>query len=123
MTLLQKIVAVMFVALWLPTTMHCSLEKLPGLQFLQCSTDTADNECKDDGCRIVESGLYKVSENSTIVPVPVFGFVIFNVLAELEISSASDFSIATAPTAAALPQRWQFVHRAALPVRAPSQLV
>jgi hypothetical protein len=122
MTWLQKIVAALFVVLWLPTTMHCSLEKLPGLEFLHCSSDTATADCKDE-CQTIESGLYKVSDHPIVVPAPVLGFVcavLVDVRAFHEVACTAINRCADSPPD--LPQRWQFLLRTATPARAPSCL-
>jgi hypothetical protein len=123
MTWLQKIVAVLFVVLWLPTTMHCTLEKLPGLQFLHCSSDTADNDCKDDGCCMLASGQYKVSDNTAVVPVPVVGFI-YAVLVDVQSCREASGSALSRDLDGSghLPQRWQFFQRTVAPARAPSLL-
>ena len=51
--------------------MHCTLETLPGLGFLQscCGGDEATQSssgCQEDPCGEVESGLYKIEDNPTL---------------------------------------------------------
>jgi hypothetical protein len=123
MTSLQKCIAVLFVALWVPLTAHCSLEKLPGLSFLQCSSDTPGNDCNDAACQTIESGLYKISADSAVLPLPPICLV-WAVPADLNESFSASVAevsrfVSRPPE---LPQRWQFVFRTALPVRAPSLL-
>lgn len=121
MTSLQKCIAILFVALWVPLTAHCSLEKLPGLSFLNCPADTADTHCDDEACRTIESGSYKISSDSAVVALPAV-CVTWTVLADLNetfsVSCAASLRPLLQPPA--LPKQWQFVFRAALPVRAPS---
>jgi len=114
---------ILFLALaWVPVTMHCNLESIPGLEFLQCSTDApANSDCQGDGCDVVESGLYKVEDDGPLVSPA--AFVLLAVLA----ATASTDSVSTqvshsfltvAPPE--LPKCWQFVFRTASPPRAPS---
>jgi hypothetical protein len=124
MTLLQKTIAIVFLALWLPATTHCSLAKLPGLESLDCCSDCNSGNSSDDSCQTVESGLYKISENSAVVPAPTVGLVCCCLLDLVKESGHLDMTIApaAAPVADDLPQRWRFILRTALPVRAPSFL-
>jgi len=113
-----------FLVLWLPVTTHCGLEKLPGLEFLECTSDTpGSSSCEGDGCQTVESGSYKISDNSGGIPLPILSLVVFFTPAP-EGSALPEFGrlrlLSSAPPD--LPVRWQFVSRAALPIRAPSLL-
>src|SRR4051812_3003890 len=64
----HKLTALVFVVLWVPITSHCQLEKVPGLEFLHCASDTPGNsDCQGDGCQVIESGFYKISDNSAVV--------------------------------------------------------
>lgn len=121
-----KFIAILLLALWLPATMHCALEKLPGFAFLQtCCGDNEDQQesgdCGQDVCGAVESGLYKLEDNSV------------SVSAKAETSGSNLGSWKMIPRSAPVQQRelpspappeiagsWQFSLRAALPVRAPS---
>jgi hypothetical protein len=119
---LHKLAAFLFLVLWLPVTSHCQLEKVPGLEFLQCASDTPENSnCEGDACQTIESGQYKISDNSQTVPVPVF-----QVLPTVKLSQTECVQPVFGPlrllTCAPpeLPPCWRFILRAALPVRAPS---
>lgn len=115
--------AVLFVVLWMPLTAHCSLENLPGLHFLQCDRSATHDSCATDSCQTVESGLYKVSDNPTVVPVPVTGFVCAVVVDAQSCHDVSRASISrSTDSPPELPQRWQFLLRTATPARAPSFL-
>ncbi len=113
---------------WCLATLHCDLEQMPGLGFLACcqhegSAPHQDNDCNEDGCAVVESGFYKLEEQSTVAAVP--PILVSSLLSLIEpVSNALDVgpeSFDFAPPE--LPKTWQFCCRAALPPRAPSQLV
>jgi len=115
------------VALWLPVSVHCQLEQLPGLEFLSCCDheDTTaphqDDDCEGDACAVVESGLYKIEERQATLPAP--DLEAFDVAALL---SAPDLTSAGAgyPVCGTAPpellKSWQFSLRTALAPRAPS---
>jgi len=68
---LYRLTALAFLVLWVPVTSHCHLENVTGLEFLQCASETPENSgCEGDGCQTVESGFYKISDNSRTVPLP-----------------------------------------------------
>src|SRR6185369_6609673 len=122
MSKLQQLTALVFLVLWVPITAHCHLEKVPGLEFLKCPSDTQDSGCQD-GCQVVESGLYKIPEHSVLVPAPVDLLVPCfepTLADEVQPGSVPLGLLSLAPPD--LRQSWQFVSRAALPVRAPSSL-
>jgi hypothetical protein len=122
----KTVLVLALVALWLPATLHCQLEELPGLQFLACCDhdETAphqDDDCRTDSCAMVEDGLYKTND-SKVTAAPM--------VARLTI--APTFTLPTDPQSAGLeghlatdkspelPVTWQFSRRTALPPRAPS---
>lgn len=119
--------ALILAVFWLPLTMHCQLELLPGMAFLACcphhQSPHQDNDCDEDCCAVIESGHYSAQILPVEIPVPLLGA--FNYLAEeLEFHSfppESHFPILrSVPPDTPLP--WQFVFRAALPPRAPSSV-
>src|SRR5262245_35305420 len=105
---LHKILAILFLALWLPVTSHCQLEKIPGLEFLECPSDVAeDSHCDDDACVTIESGDYKIQDNDTSLPHPVFTIVLFNfALSESTAAENSGVVLTTVPLE--IPAGWQF---------------
>ena len=125
-TWFMKSVAVLLLALWVPVTMHCTLETMPGFSFLQwcCGGDEApeqDHDCSQDFCSAVESGLYKIEDNPAVVPalVLLLAFAAWDCVAEPPTDSAPQFvPVSSAPPE--LPRLWQFSYRTALPPRAPS---
>jgi hypothetical protein len=122
MSRVHRLTALVFMVLWVPITAHCCLEKLPGLEFLHCVSDTPESSnCEGDGCQVVESGFYKIPDNPATVPVPLTCFVAY-----IMPRPADDHQSACIPVRLLsvsppdLLHRWQFISRAALLVRAPS---
>jgi hypothetical protein len=123
-----KYIAALLLALWLPVTMHCELERLPGFGFLQCCCGEVDGQmqtvdCEEDFCEAVESGFYKIEDNPALAPE----------LATLLLPAPLDWMAQAlsapaphiqVPSAAPpeLPRVWQFSFRTALPPRAPSPI-
>src|SRR5688572_7493567 len=75
-----QVIGIVLAVLWLPITAHCSLETLPGFEFLLCETGPVENDCCEDACAQIETPSYKVSETDTVVPVPLFEFAFNPVL-------------------------------------------
>jgi len=122
----RKSVAIVLLGLWMPVTMHCLLEAMPAFSFLQCCC-TADkgpqepNDCADDACSALESGLYKIEDNSALAPHPSLLFALSTCdpgspLPAERVPRLAPQSLAPPE----LPQFWQFSYRTALPPRAPS---
>ena len=120
---LMRSVAVLFLALWVPVTMHCDLEAIPLFKFLACCahSDAAphqDNDCNEDACSTVESGGYQIQTNPPPAHPPILTVVIgaasLNDLAPLQ---PTTWSLPVPPPE--LPASWQFLIRAAPSVRAP----
>ena len=115
----------LMLALWGLATLHCDLEQVPGFDFLAwCHTSDAaphqDNDCEQDGCSDVESGLYRIEEQAAAVSAPLLllSFVL-PVWEPPSLSAAPDLEpLNCSPPE--LPQAWQFSCRTALPPRAPS---
>ncbi|MBM3836601.1 MAG: hypothetical protein FJ398_01355 [Verrucomicrobia bacterium] len=119
---IKTTLALLLVAFWAPVSVHCKLELVPGLEFLQCETETpAESDCDEDGCQVIESARYKTEENAVVV-VPAFNQMAAPMAAsfcEPAPLRLAKFRIpSTAPPE--LPRSWQFFERAALPPRAPS---
>ena len=126
---LRTILTLLLALLWLPVTVHCRLESIPGIEFLSCCLHAEpeqtqahqDNDCETDGCATVESGLYKQEDS------PSEGLI--NPLLPLPdcISWAND-EVSASPITCATPSSappelsvlWQFSLRAASQPRAPS---
>lgn len=114
------------VALWLPVSVHCQLERLPGLEFLSCcdhaeaTAPHQDDDCEGDGCAVVESGLYKIEERQATLPAPDLEAFDATLLSDPALTSADagDAVCSTAPLE--LLASWRFSLRTALSPRAPS---
>jgi hypothetical protein len=123
-----KSAAVLMLALWVPVTMHCALETVPGFGFLQwcCGGDETsqqDHDCSSDSCSVLESGFYRIEDNPAVAPslAVVLALAASDWVAELRAEPVLHFvPVSSAPPE--LPRFWQFSYRAALPPRAPSPL-
>lgn len=125
-SILKRTIALTFLALWLPVSMHCSLETIPGFNLLDLCCDTASPEpakddCSQDNCAEIEAGLYRVEDN------PAFTLKLPIVLAMTSLVQAVQLPkpspavfLSTDSFPPELAQTWQFSLRTALPARAPS---
>jgi hypothetical protein len=122
----NKIMAVMLLVLWVPTTSHCLIESIDLLpQFLCCSEacapDGAEPGEDQDGCESLESASYKVDEQVAWVAAPVFTAWLPEFLALVEPVDIGVNSLdALHLVEPDLPVTWQFSYRTAAPPRAPS---
>jgi hypothetical protein len=67
---IRRISAILLLALWLPATLHCSLENV-GLFPKTCADDCAGDRSKaPDGCGTVEDGSYRPAGNVIQVNTP-----------------------------------------------------
>ncbi|MBP9901176.1 MAG: hypothetical protein KBH45_06940 [Verrucomicrobia bacterium] len=111
--------------LWLPVSAHCQLERVPGLEFLACLTESdCHNEQRsdrnDNGCCLVEKSEYKLNQTRLTLPTP--DFILLSLSPVLDFANVfpaevSASILTTAPPE--FPKCWQFLSRTALPVRAP----
>jgi hypothetical protein len=115
----------LFLALWLPVTMHCMLEAWPGLGFLICcqhqdSAPHQDSDCSQDSCATVESGAYKVEDHPALgaLPLTLLAVVALDKLVEQPLPEAPGSVPAFVPPE--LARTWQFSCRTARLPRAPS---
>lgn len=121
----KRILAGALVVLWVPLTMHCRLESLPGMEFLVCcphedASPHQDSDCDDDVCAAIESASYKTENNRVVVPTPVLApALLLSIPLSLEVIPAANH-IAFEASPPELPATWQFFFRTALPPRAPS---
>lgn len=114
---------------WLPVSVHCQLEQLPGLDFLSCCSHEhdegaphQDDDCEGDACAVVESGLYKSEERQATPPAPEIDSSNGPAPAAAEpvLDSATLRLVLPGTAPPELARVWQFSHRAARPIRAPS---
>jgi hypothetical protein len=116
----KRILPVLLALIWAPLAVHCPLEALTQWELLSCTTATPAQDspahCGDETCLDVESGLYHLPPDQLLITqvltvVPVFAQIVFE-----SVEAAVTF-VEVPPDG---PRPWQFVVRAALPVRAPS---
>jgi hypothetical protein len=113
-------VSLLCLAVWLPATQHCQLEKLPGLAFLACATDTQGNsDCQGDSCDVVEHGAYKSPDNQQVAPSEM-ALIVAGFLSDCYRCEPLAGGLADIRIAPDLSQTWQFLTRAASSPRAPS---
>ena len=123
---LRILLTLLLVALWPLVTSHCSLEQMPGLEFLACADEAAtaphqENDCETDSCASVESGFYKTEDGRQVVPPPPLTPSAFltEILLEAEQPAAAGCVVFDS-IPPELPKVWQFSLRTALSPRAPS---
>lgn len=126
---LRRIIAIVLLALWLPTTQHCGLEaaeliaaETPHGAEAKCC-EMGDSPCTHDGCNVVESSLVKSSNDTLKVPTPsLAGCACFLCLQLVPPGLAAEpiFAITASESPEHWVPVWQFVRRAAPQVRAPS---
>lgn len=124
---LRRLSAVLLLALWLPATLHCSLEHV-GLLSQTCAEDCAsDQSHAPDGCGTVEDGSYRPTGSALQVATP----ALYACIDELCLPSWQNAPVCPDEVArfGAFGESrdwissWQFVRRLAPPSRAPSLAV
>jgi hypothetical protein len=112
-------IAVVLLVLWVPITAHCTLESIPGLEFLKCITDAPEesNKCDEDACSQLENATYKVPDSHAILLPPVFVTCCAFLVVEFPVDEQPTTVIKTPPE---ILSSWQFSLRTALSPRAPS---
>ena len=123
----RNILSILALALWLPATLHCALESIPGLEFLACASEHSSSERQSgDRCCAVERTIYKNEQVRQTLRVPALLPLppALPSAVEAELPADSRFGILTTAPPGTVPlqlsQRWQFFSRTALPARAPS---
>jgi len=121
-TRFQKIISAFLLVAWLPITLHCSLESVPGLEFLRCASDTPNqSDCSGDGCCAVEKSEYKTEQSRLTPPSPDLLQLPFVPVCSAVAASPAEVSVGILSAAPPeLVKSWQFVFRTASPPRAPS---
>jgi hypothetical protein len=110
--------------LWLPVSAHCQLESIPGMDFLRCGDETPAShqparDCSD--CCAIEKSQYRADHVRLTIPTPDLLPVLFTSVVSAADTLPAEVSLVILTVAPPdLPQRWHFLSRAALPVRAPS---
>jgi hypothetical protein len=123
---LFSMVAMLVLALWLPATQHCALEAAGCLPAM-CAEPCADSSGHDDGCDVVENGLYKPSLDFVKAPAPALQFGVCLLCLTRVQEQILVVHTKAPPNAVDRPREWvavwQFVQRAAPPSRAPSSFL
>ena len=123
---LLQILGIVIALAWVPLTSHCAWESMPGMEIFKCSensspktesSDSQKGDCADEACSQLETGSYKISETDTPVQPPLLA-ILFQ-LTVLDLGPTEQVSPITAAPPE-IPVSWTFVHRTALPPRAPS---
>lgn len=124
--LLRTLLTLLLVGLWPVATSHCSLEQMPGFEFLACAGEPAtpasqESGCTTDSCATFESGFYKTEDGRQAVPAPQ---LVLSALVNTSLWQATPDSatagLVTECSPPEIPKAWQFFFRTALPPRAPS---
>jgi hypothetical protein len=117
----KAILSLALVAIWLPATSHCKLERLPGFQFLECASDCpTSSDCATDGCEL-EDSFYKTPDNVPLVAPAGLVLAVVSSLSPNEDLPSLAFGVGFGSAAPPeLPQNWRFHRRAAGLPRAPS---
>ena len=124
--MLRTAIIAVLALVWVPLTSHCRVEAMPGFEFLRCAADvqTPDeggDPCKDSGCCSIESAQYHALRQHEIAPIVIVAMVGADDFGVVERSLPKEVSLGILTAAPPeLPTSWQFSHRKALPVRAPS---
>lgn len=122
---LLKSIALLLLALWLPATLHCSLEAA-GLEFEgheeHASASATGAACHDDACDVVEGGSYvKALASLRAMPPALFvnaGLLLASVSGPVD-EVVTDVWREAPAEVRVLQCCWSFVRRTALPARAP----
>jgi hypothetical protein len=122
---LTKVFALLTLALWGLAAMHCTLEAVPGFDFLKSccfvnSPPSSPKDCDSDGCGAVEDGGYRSEEKTVSAPQPVLIPAVLSSVIEAPMPELQTRFFVASKTPPELPKIWQFSHRTALPPRAPS---
>jgi hypothetical protein len=122
---LSQAIALSVLALWGLAAMHCQLEVLPGLDFLQSccyadSSPSAPKHCESDGCDAVENGCYLAQEQNAAAPQPPLVPVLISPVIEAPLPDIPGQCFSDSKAPPDLSRFWQFSYRAALPPRAPT---
>lgn len=111
--------------LWMAQAAHCQAGNIPGLDFLGCTSNNAENEphsCCGGTCKTIESRQTKADEKKRLAapqpePLP---WLTKSLIALLLSDADKDRGVSFVDVPAEYPKCWQFLSRTALPVRAPS---
>ena len=122
----RSFAAWLLVALWLPATLHCDFEAVGFETLFHCESDhhSASTEPdSEDSCELVENGWIKLSTTQIARSAPLLSTDVLCFATPRPDDPLDPPANALSETLVAPPEiarTWQFLVRAALPVRAPS---
>jgi hypothetical protein len=124
---LTKVFAMLTLALWGLAAMHCTLEGVPGFDFLKtcCFVESAPSSpqsCDGDTCGEVEKGSYRAEEQTASVPPPTLVLVLTSSVVESPLPELQTVPFVVAESPPGLTASWQFDSRSARLPRAPSSI-
>ena len=108
-------IAILMLALWVPASSHELLESAGVIHQPHATADSDKDHDAADGLVLLPSSVNAPAMSAALVCVP--PVVVFLLPEPVETRLSRRIDSGTSPP---LPNVWQFVHRAALPVRAPS---
>jgi hypothetical protein len=120
---LKTVVAMVLLAVWLPATSLCFVERAGWLANDDCcpssSQSTPDSQPSDETtCCALATATYKADDHRPVAPVAMLLALI--TLSEAVLSLGGPPSASFSPPPPELPTAWQFAFRAAGSARAPS---
>ncbi len=121
MSFLRRFIALAVLALWLPATLHCSLEAAGVDNIFRCLDD--DHEVTNDTCDLIENGTIKPALNTAVLAAPVLTFSLLSHLLPPPVLPLLPPAAGVTEAVAApreIRRTWHFVARAAPSPRAPS---
>ncbi|MCI0747670.1 MAG: hypothetical protein L0Y58_19875 [Verrucomicrobia subdivision 3 bacterium] len=121
MSAFWRVIATFLLALWVPCTAHCAIEQLAlGSDCCAEAQHGGERDCQDCAvCQAVEGGSYFSPLKRATFALPVAQPVSPPPTLD-SIHFAATWRKAAEHIPPELPRVWQFVLRAALPIRAPS---
>ena len=126
LNLFNHVMAMMMLALWLPATSLCLVERAGWISNDNCCPSSSEEPQSsqpsgDSACCALASGSYKLGDQQGLTTNPPVGTaVILTRLAELASLPHASPAIARKPIPPELSVTWQFSFRTALPPRAPA---
>lgn len=124
-TWLKTAVAMVLLAIWMPATMCCALERAGVPFFDNCCADETSHDnskapCTDKSCCLLDAGRYtaQITPPIALLPLDALALVPWALVDTPQRPQPDSYSSGLAPPE--LPVTWQFSFRAALPPRAPS---
>jgi hypothetical protein len=122
---MRQLFAWVMVALWLPASLHCAIDRAGLFDAKPACCDHEKDQAPDkscaERCNLLDAGAQKLANDFAKAPAP---FLVICVAGLIELASEPAFVPQISPVRSEsppeLPRTWQFVTRAALSPRAPS---